>query len=222
MWQEQLGAGVDEVHVTAGASILRAGQRPRIALVVTGVVRVFITTQLGRQMTIRYARAGDLVGLSPYLAGTDQWNAEAITDVSIKLFTFDQVRSAGAHDPELPWSIAQHVAGVMADALRIVADASGQPIKVRIARHLREMTLRGIDGRAVVHISHQRLADAVGTVREVVSCELAALRAEGVIDKTAGAVRVVDEGRLASFAAGLSPLRSRRRDRSHTDGNRGH
>ena len=222
MWQEQLGAGVDEVHVTAGALILRAGQLPRIALVVTGIVRVFISTQLGRQMTIRYARAGDLVGLSPYLAGTDQWNAEAITDVSIKVFTFDHVRSARAHDPELPWSIAQHVAAVMEEALRTVADASGQPIKVRVARHLREMTLRGLDGRAIVHISHQRLADAVGTVREVVSRELTALRAEGVIDRTAGAVRVIDEARLASLAAGQSALGTRRRDRSHADGNRGH
>ena len=222
MWQEQLGAGVDEVHITAGALILRAGQLPRIALVVTGIVRVFIPTQLGRQMTIRYARAGDLVGLSPYLAGTDQWNAEAITDVSIKVFTFDQVRSARARDPELPWSIAQHVATVMAEALRTVGDASGQPIKVRVARHLREMTSRELDGHAVVHISHQRLADAVGTVREVVSRELSALRAEGVIDRTAGAVRVIDEARLESLAAGPSTLRTRRRDRSHADGKRGH
>jgi CRP/FNR family cyclic AMP-dependent transcriptional regulator len=221
MWQEQLGAGVDEVHITSGALILRAGKLPRIALVVSGIVRVFISTQLGRQMTIRYARAGDIVGLSPYLAGTDQWNAEAITDVSIKVFTFDHVRSARAYDPELPWSIAQHVASVMEEALRTIADASGQPIKVRIARHLREMTLRGLDGRAVVHISHQRLADAVGTVREVVSRELAAFRAEGMIDRTAGAVRVMDESRLASLASGQSTLRTRRRDGSHTDGDRG-
>ncbi len=222
MWQEQLGAGVDEVHITAGVLILRAGQLPRIALVVAGIVREFISTQLGRQMTIRYSRAGDLVGLSPYLAGTDQWNAEAITDVSLKVITFGHVRSAGAHDPELPWSIAQHVAAVTAESLRTVADASGQPITVRVARHLREMTLRGFDGRAVVHISHQRLADAVGTVREVVSRELTALRAAGVIDRAAGAVTVIDEDRLASLATGQSTLRTIRGDRGHSDGNRGH
>ena len=221
MWQEQLGAGVDEVHTTAGALIFRAGQLPKIALVVAGIVRVFISTQLGRQMTIRYARAGDLIGLAPYLAGTDQWNAEAITDVSVKVLTFDHLRSAGAHDPELPWRIAQHVATVTADALRTVADASGQPISVRVARHLREMALRGPDGRTVVHISHQRLADAVGTVREVVSRELTALRAEGVIDRTAGSVRVIDEDRLASLAAGESTLRETRSDSVHADSNLG-
>jgi CRP/FNR family transcriptional regulator len=208
MWQEQLGAGVDEVHITASALIFRAGQLPRIALVVAGIVREFISTQLGRQMTIRYARAGDLIGLSPYLAGTDQWNAEAITDVSVKVLTFDHLRSAGAHDPELPWRIARHVACVAAEALRSVADASGQPITVRVARHLSEMALRGPNGRAVVHISHQRLADAVGTVREVVSRELTALRANGVIDRTPGAVRVIDDDRLASLAAGQSTLRT--------------
>jgi CRP/FNR family transcriptional regulator, cyclic AMP receptor protein len=222
MWQEQLGTGVDEVHTAAGSLIFRAGQLPKIALVVAGIVRVFIATQLGRQMTIRYARAGDLIGLAPYLAGTDQWNAEAITDVSVKVLTFDHLRSAGAHDPELPWRIAQHVAAVTAEALHTVADANGQPISVRVARHLREMTLRGPDGHSVVQISHQRLADAVGTVREVVSRELTALRADGVIDRTAGSVRVIDEERLARLAAGQSMPRRGRSESEYPDDTRDH
>ena len=209
MWQEQLGIGIDEVHVGAGSRIFRAGQQPKIALLGAGLVRVFIATPLGRQMTIRYAHPGDLIGLAPFLAGTDQWNAEAVTDADIKLLSFDHLRAVAVHDPELPWRIAQHVATVTADALRMVADATGQPITVRVARHLQEMAMRGPDGRAVVHVSHQRLADAVGTVREVVSRELTALRATGVIDRTAGAVEIIDEGRLASLAEGQSNVRAR-------------
>lgn len=209
MWQEQLGVGIDEVHIAAGAHIFRAGQLPKIALLGAGLVRVFIATPLGRQMTIRYARAGDLIGLAPFLAGTDQWNAEAITDANVKVLCFDHLRSAAAHDPELPWRIAQHVATVTADALRMVADASGQPISVRVARHLQEVAMRGPDGRAVVHISHQRLADAVGTVREVVSRELTAFREDGVIDRTAGSVKIIDEDRLASLATGQYVPRTR-------------
>jgi CRP/FNR family transcriptional regulator, cyclic AMP receptor protein len=222
MWQEQLGSGLDAVHVPAGVLVLRAGEAPRIALVVAGIVRVFTATQVGRQMTIRYARSGDLIGLLPYLAGSDQWNAEAITDVSVKLLTFDHLRRAGEHDPELPWRVAQYVAAVTAEALRTIADLSGQPITVRVTRHLREMALRGPDGRSIVHISHQRLADSVGTVREVVSRELTALRSDGVIDSTRSAVTVLDEDRLASLAGGESTLRSIGRDRRHADGNRGH
>jgi DNA-binding transcriptional regulator YhcF (GntR family) len=48
------------------------------------------------------------------------------------------------------------------------------------------------------------LADAAGTVREVASRELNALRRDGVIQTTAGSVTIIDEGRLASIAAGQS------------------
>jgi CRP-like cAMP-binding protein len=142
--------------------------------------------------------------------------------VSVKVLTFDHLRNAGKDDPELPWMIAQHVAAVTAEALRTVAEASGQPITVRVARHLREMALRGPDGRTVVHVSHQRLADAVGTVREVVSRELTALRADGVIDRTAGSVRVIDEERLASLAAGQSMPRRGRSESAYADDTREH
>jgi CRP/FNR family cyclic AMP-dependent transcriptional regulator len=208
MWQEQLGVGIDEVRVPAGTLIFRAGQEPKIALVGCGIVRVYIATALGRQLTIRYARAGDLIGVAPFLAGTDQWNAQAVTDAALRVLPFDQLRTAAAHDPELPWRLARHVASVTAEALRTVADASGQSITVRVAHHLQEMAMQGPDGRAVVHISHQRLADAVGTVREVVSRELTAFRAHGVIDRTAGSVTIIDESRLASLAAGQTTLRA--------------
>jgi CRP/FNR family cyclic AMP-dependent transcriptional regulator len=208
MLQEQLGIGIDEVRVPAATLIFRAGQEPKIALLDSGIVRVYIATPLGRQLTIRYARAGDLIGLAPYLAGTDQWNAQAVTDAALRVLTFDQLRTAAAHDPELPWILAQHVASVTAEALRMVADANGQSITVRVAHHLQEMSMRGADGRLVVHISHQRLADAAGTVREVVSRELTGLRVHGVIDRAAGSVTIIDESRLASLAAGQTNLRA--------------
>jgi len=63
-------------------------------------------------------------------------------------------------------------------------------------------TMRAPDGHAVAHISQQRLADAVGTAREVVTRELRTLRALGVIDTRPERVIVVDEERLARIAAG--------------------
>jgi CRP-like cAMP-binding protein len=204
MWDPLLGPCTDQVHVARGAPIFRDEHSPKIALVGTGVVRVFVTTALGRQLTVSYARAGDLIGLAPALARTEEWKAEAITDATLTLFTIHDFRRATAENPELAWAITEHLATLATDALRAIADDSGQPTSVRIARHLREVSLRGVGGRLVAHISHQRLADAAGTVREVASRELNALRRDGVIATAAGSVTVIDEIRLAGIAAGGS------------------
>ncbi len=202
MWHHNLSADCDEVHVRAGAHVFRAGQTPKIALIGAGLVRVFLLTSGGRQLTIRYARQGELIGLAAHLARTDQWNAEAITDTSLKVLTLEQLRVAATHDPELPWRVAEHVATWSVETLNSIADTGGQSMTVRVARHLREIALREPDGRSVAHISHQRLADAVGTVREVVSCELNTLRRRGIIETSTGSVIVVDEARLDNLAMG--------------------
>jgi|HubBroStandDraft_6_1064221.scaffolds.fasta_scaffold65343_2 CRP/FNR family cyclic AMP-dependent transcriptional regulator len=202
MWEQLLGSGTDTLHAARGAPIFATGQAPKIALVGTGIIRVYVTTPLGRQLTIGYARAGELIGLAPALAHTDEWKAEAITDVTLTVLMVDQLHRAMEQSPELAWAVAEHLARLATDALRAIAGEAGQPTTVRIARHLREVSLQGVGGRLVAHISHQRLADAAGTVREVVSRELNALRRDGVIATTAGSVTIIDEDRLASIAAG--------------------
>ena len=123
---------------------------------------------------------------------------------TLTLLTVDQLQRVTEQSPELAWAVAEHLAVLATDSLRAIADEAGQPTTVRIARHLREVSLQGVGGRLVAHISHQRLADAAGTVREVVSRELNALRRDGVITTAAGSVTIIDEGGLADIAAGRS------------------
>ena len=205
MWQELLGGTTKQVHVSAGELIFRAGRDPSIALILAGVVRVFTVTPAGRQLTMRYSRAGDLIGLGAVLAGSDAWNAEAIADTTLTMLTIEDFRAAAERNPHIPWEIAEGVAASAAEAVVMMADSSHKPMSARVASHLREMTLRAPDGRAVAHISHQRLADAVGTVREVISRELRTLRAQGVIDTGPEVVIVMDEPRLERIAAGTVP-----------------
>ena len=204
MWEDALGDAAAQAYVSAGELVFRAGEAPRIALIRAGVVRVFIHTAVGRQLTIRYARQGDVIGLAPLLGGSNAWNAEAIVHTTLAVLTVEQIQAAATVHPDIPWLIAEHIATLTCNMVLTLADNSSQPMTARVARHLREVTLRAPDGRAVADISHQRLANAVGTAREVISRQLRALRAEGVIETHPGRVIVVNEARLERIATGGS------------------
>jgi CRP/FNR family cyclic AMP-dependent transcriptional regulator len=205
VWEEALGGVATQAYVPAGELVFRAGEHPRIALIRAGVVRVFVGTTAGRQLTIRYARPGDVIGLAPLLGGSSIWNAQAMANTTLAEVTVEQLRAAAARRPELPWLVAEHVARWASETVRTLAHSSSHPMASRVAHHLREVALPAPDGRTVAHISHQGLADAVGTVREVISRQLRILRADGVIDTEPGAVIVVNQQRLQGIAEGQSP-----------------
>jgi CRP/FNR family transcriptional regulator len=190
-----------QIHLAEGEFIFREGKNPQIALVQAGVVRVFLSTRPGRELTLHYARVGDLIGVAPYLARNNEWNAEAVTDADVSIFTFNDLLRAAALNPELPWRIAEYVASWTTEAMRDVAHDAGHSTRTRVARHLRELSVRDAGGQLVAHISQQHLAATVGTVREVVSRELNALRADAVIETAAGSITVIDEAGLARIAA---------------------
>jgi CRP-like cAMP-binding protein len=201
-WETLLGPVAEHTDVPAGGFIFRAGEEPSIALIRAGTVRIFLRTDAGREITIAYARPGDLIGLGTLLAGTRRWNAEAVTDTTVVPLTFEQVQAAATRSPELSWLITEYIATRASTVVLALADTNALPVATRIARHLREVAQPTPDGPAVVLISHQRLAEAVGTVREVVSRQLRAFRMEGVIDTKPGQVTLVNEDRLERIAAG--------------------
>jgi CRP-like cAMP-binding protein len=55
-------------------------------------------------------------------------------------------------------------------------------MRQRVARHLLDLAVRESEG-LVVYASHQNIADAIGSVREVVSRVLRELRADGLVDR---------------------------------------
>ncbi|MGA8416128.1 MAG: Crp/Fnr family transcriptional regulator [Candidatus Dormiibacterota bacterium] len=216
IWEEVLEGVVEPAHVPAGDLIFRSGSPPRIALIRAGIVRVYLSGTKGHQLTIRYGRRGDLVGLAPLLGGSRTWSAEAVVDSTVELLTMDHIHAAAGRRPELPWLIAEHVATWLSSGLHALQESCSLPTAARIARHLGEMALPSHDGLAVAHITHQRLADAVGTAREVVSRELSALRANGIIATKPQRVEILDAQRLKQIATGRVPGRERGPHPPHT------
>ena len=70
---EELGARLREegerADYPAGTTVYRAGANPQAALVVKGLLRVFLSSPEGRQVTVRYARPGDVLGIAVLVGG---------------------------------------------------------------------------------------------------------------------------------------------------------
>src|SRR3954452_23581487 len=67
----------------AGTTVYRAGDEPRAALVVRGLIRVFLSSSEGRQVTVRYARPGDVLGIAVLVGGPAVTSVQAVEPSSV-------------------------------------------------------------------------------------------------------------------------------------------
>ncbi|MGX9979789.1 Crp/Fnr family transcriptional regulator [Methylobacterium fujisawaense] len=81
---------------------------------------------------------------------------------------------------------------LMSGLFTLIDEVAFAPLKQRLAQRL----LAEADPRGVAAVTHQKLADDVGSVREVVSRILAQWAEAGLIELRRGAVEIVDRTRL--------------------------
>ena len=65
----ELRVGGERADYPAGTTVYQPGSEPRAALVVRGLLRVFLASLEGRQVTVRYARPGDVLGIAVLVGG---------------------------------------------------------------------------------------------------------------------------------------------------------
>ena len=56
----------------AGTVIYREGSAARTALVIKGLLRVYMSSAEGRQVTVRYARPADVLGIAVMVGGASE------------------------------------------------------------------------------------------------------------------------------------------------------
>jgi CRP/FNR family transcriptional regulator len=196
-----LVADSEVIDIAAGELIYDAGKPAPVVAILSGGARGFVWVAGGRQLTFRYAGPGDLIGLGPRLGGLDSSNAEAITDTRAAIVPLSRVRQLVLGDPAVAWILVEQIATWASDLVGNVAVGSRVPMTARVARHLLEVA-QPTAGGVAAHVTHQRLADAVGTAREVVTRTLGAMRSAGVVQTRPGLVVIVDPQRLSRLASG--------------------
>ena len=210
-WEELIAAApvvsVAPAHQVASDGLLDEAA----AAVLDGIIRLYTVTGAGRQLTVRYCRFGDLVGLSSAIAGPAGFKAEAVTAVTLAVLRTDALRAAALSDSRFGWSLAQEIAVASIQGVQTLTGRQQRSALSQLATHLIEWGVPSADGSMVARANHQQLADATGTAREVVTRALASLRDWGLVATRRGAVAILDPAGLSRIADGDEPQDERRR-----------
>jgi CRP/FNR family transcriptional regulator, cyclic AMP receptor protein len=160
---------------------------------------VFLSSADGRQLTVRYAGRGDVVGLGLVLGGPGPTSVDSRTAASVLACGIDVVRSLIATDPDVARVCAEELTRQLYRALDELSEQAFLPVRQRLVRHLLDLATPDERG-LVVHASHEELAEAVGSVRVVVTRTLRRLRNEGLVEITRNGIVLIDRRGLAREA----------------------
>jgi CRP/FNR family transcriptional regulator len=159
-------------------------------------------------MTVRYCRAGAIIGAVSLF--TPQYatpvTTQALVDSRLLKLHTATVRRAASRDVSVAGVFLQELSQRVMSFIYEIPGSAFATVRQRVARHLLDLSL----GPAVVQQqagewrrelavrqSQQELADAVGTVREVVVRVLRELRNEGIVETGRDRIVIIDPARLA-------------------------
>jgi CRP/FNR family transcriptional regulator len=189
----------ERAEYPAGTTAYRAGDDPQApGLVVRGLLRVFLTSGEGRQVTVRYARPGDVLGIAVLVGGPVGTSVQMVERSTVFRLSARTLTVAARSDPRVAWAIAEELNRRLYGVLEQTAVNAFGSVRQRIAAHLLDLAsdAQRPRGRLEARVSQQELADAVGSVREVVARALRELRVAGIVATTADSLVILDPARL--------------------------
>jgi CRP/FNR family transcriptional regulator len=171
----------------------------RLAVMMRGLLRVYMHAGDGRQVTVRYVRVGDLLGVPALIGGPAPVFVQAVTHGTAFFFNIDRVKRAARSDAALAWALAEESVHRLYDVLEELAGNTFASVRQRVARHLLDLATSRLEPSRTLtaSVNQQDLANSVGSVREVVARVLAELRAEDLVRTSPGRVEILDPLRLS-------------------------
>ena len=194
--------GSRRVSYPEGAIALRWEERPKMAIVLSGSFRQFMTLPDGSQVTTRYLKPGDMTGVFAPRGPRLSRAVVALEPSEVLLVDGDRVNKLSMANA--PFACA------LIEEMTTVLNQNQKALYVRAAGSVRERVISAILERAdvagglvagrTVGGTQFELANAAGTAREVVAAVLQDLKRAGLIDVMRRRIVILDPTRLAQEA----------------------
>ena len=176
----------------------------QLFLLTSGLVRIYTLSPEGRALTLFLHAAPALFGELAVL-GSPIHDAfgEAFSDVTVAAVSRDQVRALMQHNPEIGLALLDLLGRRLRAMGQKLAEIAFKTVPQRLAGvlvALAERTSPQTDSASVLRLTHQQLAEMVGTYRETVTKALGELREAGLLRIDNEAICLLDLNALRRLA----------------------
>lgn len=194
------------VRFPAGTALMRHGVPCKaFVLLARGSVRIYQTGEDGREIVLYRARAGELCVLTlSDLAAARRYsaNATAEEDVEIVHIPAEKFRDAMARSEAFRGYVLSSLAQRLGELMALVEQVAFRHLDLRLACLLGQ--LFGQRNTASLRVTHQELANELGTTREVVSRLLREFEAIGCIRLKRGEIELLSHETLSRLSCPTS------------------
>ncbi|MEO8451274.1 MAG: Crp/Fnr family transcriptional regulator [Gemmatimonadota bacterium] len=188
-----------------GESLFSAGSAARgLMVVLEGRVRV-IGNAGGREHVVHEERRGGTLGEVPVFAGGGYpATAVAAARTTCLILGREDVFAVLRADPAWSWLLLERLARRVRGLVERLDRITTKPVRARLAVLLLERQAESPNEPFTLGRSQHEVAEELGTVRELVVRNLAALRRDGVVQsERRGRYRITDIARLERLASDL-------------------
>jgi CRP/FNR family transcriptional regulator len=166
-------------------------------IVVRGRVRIYKLSPSGREQILALEGPGSSIAELPVFdGGSYPASTVAVEDTEMVFISRRDFQSFCLEHPEVALKVLSVVGGRLRRLVGIIEELSFTTVRHRLITyllHASENASKTVRGLALeLPVSHQELAHHIGTVRELVSRNLARLQAEGILEVDARHVLIKD------------------------------
>jgi CRP/FNR family transcriptional regulator len=188
------------VNVPTGAIAFRKGDACKnFILVLEGCVRVQLSSEGGREVTLYRVRPGDTCALTTScLVGKEDYPAEAVVeeDLTALMIPDNDFRQALLDSEVFRLFVFRGFSGRLCGIVSRMEAVTLQTIDERLVTQL----LQG-ESDLLSNVTHQVLATEIGTAREVVSRKLRRFESDGLIRLSRGRIEILDREKLGALVS---------------------
>ncbi len=203
IWQEALKES-ETVNFPAGTKLVHCGDSAtHFVIVIHGVVRVFQTAETGREICLYRVRRGQICVLTlTKLLTTKNVCAQAVADEDVRALAMPMEyfhRLLAESDAFRSYTM-RSIAESFNEVLQLVAHVSFQRLELRLACLIGKLAQAEPSPSPMLKVTHQEVANELGTTREVVSRILKDFEHMGCIKLRRGSIEVLSGETLQGIA----------------------